>query len=113
MFARKPGKGITLEMYIRNTQVNKKKKKIIVYFVNSYVCLFIYNCIYVFCLHICLQITCVLKVQKRVSDETGVTDGFGPLCRGWGLNPGPLEEDLSDTVPFPQPHWQAFDDSFY
>jgi len=24
-FARKPGKGITLEMYIRNTQVNKKK----------------------------------------------------------------------------------------
>jgi len=28
MFARKPGKGITLEMYIRNTQVNKKKIKI-------------------------------------------------------------------------------------
>ena len=27
MFARKPGKGITLEMYIRNTQVNKKKRK--------------------------------------------------------------------------------------
>jgi len=27
MFARKPGKGITLEMYIRNTQVNKKKKQ--------------------------------------------------------------------------------------
>jgi len=27
MFARKPGKGITLEMYIRNTQVNKKEKK--------------------------------------------------------------------------------------
>jgi len=27
MFARKPGKGITLEMYIRNTQVNKKRKK--------------------------------------------------------------------------------------
>ena len=27
MFARKPGKGITLEMYIRNTQVNKKKEK--------------------------------------------------------------------------------------
>jgi len=27
MFARKPGKGITLEMCIRNTQVNKKKKK--------------------------------------------------------------------------------------
>jgi len=27
MFARKPGKGITLEMYIRNTQVNKKKMK--------------------------------------------------------------------------------------
>jgi len=27
MFAQKPGKGITLEMYIRNTQVNKKKKK--------------------------------------------------------------------------------------
>jgi len=27
MFARKPGKGITLEMYIRNTQVNKIKKK--------------------------------------------------------------------------------------
>jgi len=27
MFARKPGKGITLEMYIRNTQVNIKKKK--------------------------------------------------------------------------------------
>jgi len=26
MFARKPGKGITLEMYIRNTQVNKKKE---------------------------------------------------------------------------------------
>jgi len=26
MFARKPGKGITLEMYISNTQVNKKKK---------------------------------------------------------------------------------------
>jgi len=26
MFAWKPGKGITLEMYIRNTQVNKKKK---------------------------------------------------------------------------------------
>jgi len=26
MFARKPGKGITLEMYIRNTQVNNKKK---------------------------------------------------------------------------------------
>jgi len=25
MFAWKPGKGITLEMYIRNTQVNKKK----------------------------------------------------------------------------------------
>jgi len=25
MFAQKPGKGITLEMYIRNTQVNKKK----------------------------------------------------------------------------------------
>jgi len=25
MFARKLGKGITLEMYIRNTQVNKKK----------------------------------------------------------------------------------------
>jgi len=24
MFAQKPGKGITLEMYIRNTQVNKK-----------------------------------------------------------------------------------------
>jgi len=24
MFARKPGKGITLEMYIRNTEVNKK-----------------------------------------------------------------------------------------
>jgi len=28
MLARKPGKGITLEMYIRNTQVNKKKKKL-------------------------------------------------------------------------------------
>jgi len=28
MFARKPGKGITLEMYIRNTQVNKKINKI-------------------------------------------------------------------------------------
>jgi len=27
MFARIPGKGITLEMYIRNTQVNKKKSK--------------------------------------------------------------------------------------
>jgi len=27
MFAWKPGKGITLEMYIRNTQVNKKKKE--------------------------------------------------------------------------------------
>jgi len=27
MFARKPGKGITLEMYIRNTQVNKIKNK--------------------------------------------------------------------------------------
>jgi len=27
MFAQKPGKGITLEMYIRNTQVNKKKKE--------------------------------------------------------------------------------------
>jgi len=27
MFAWKPGKGITLEMYIRNTRVNKKKKK--------------------------------------------------------------------------------------
>jgi len=27
MFARIPGKGITLEMYIRNTQVNKKKKE--------------------------------------------------------------------------------------
>jgi len=27
MFARKPGKGITLEMYIRKTQVNKKKRK--------------------------------------------------------------------------------------
>jgi len=26
MFARKPGKGIILEMYIRNTQVNKKKR---------------------------------------------------------------------------------------
>jgi len=26
MFARKLGKGITLEMYIRNTQVNNKKK---------------------------------------------------------------------------------------
>jgi len=26
MFARKPGKGITLEMYIRNTQGNKKKE---------------------------------------------------------------------------------------
>jgi len=26
MFARNPGKGITLEMYIRNTQVKKKKK---------------------------------------------------------------------------------------
>jgi len=26
MFVRKLGKGITLEMYIRNTQVNKKKK---------------------------------------------------------------------------------------
>jgi len=25
MFARKPVNGITLEMYIRNTQVNKKK----------------------------------------------------------------------------------------
>jgi len=28
MFARKLGKGITPEMYIRNTQVNKKKKKV-------------------------------------------------------------------------------------
>jgi len=28
MFARKLGKGITLEMYIRNTQVNKKKKEL-------------------------------------------------------------------------------------
>jgi len=27
MFARIPGEGITLEMYIRNTQVNKKNKK--------------------------------------------------------------------------------------
>jgi len=26
MFARKPGKGITLKMYIRNTQVNNNKK---------------------------------------------------------------------------------------
>jgi len=29
MFARKPGKGITLEMYIRNTQVNKKISSLI------------------------------------------------------------------------------------
>jgi len=29
MFARKPGKGITLEMYIKNTQVNKKKKRVL------------------------------------------------------------------------------------
>jgi len=28
MFARKLGKGITLEMYIRNTQVNNNNKKI-------------------------------------------------------------------------------------
>jgi len=28
MFARIPGKGITLEMYIRNTQVNKKNIEI-------------------------------------------------------------------------------------
>jgi len=28
MFVWKPGKGITLEMYIRNTQVNKKKKSV-------------------------------------------------------------------------------------
>jgi len=28
MFARKPGKGITLEMYIRNTQVKKKNKQL-------------------------------------------------------------------------------------
>jgi len=27
MFARKPGKGITLEMYIRNTQVNNNNNK--------------------------------------------------------------------------------------
>jgi len=27
MFVQKPGKGITLEMYIRNTQVNKVKKE--------------------------------------------------------------------------------------
>jgi len=27
MFAGQPGKGITLEMYIRNTQVNNNKKK--------------------------------------------------------------------------------------
>jgi len=27
IFARKPGKGITLEMYIRNTQINKKNGK--------------------------------------------------------------------------------------
>jgi len=27
MFAWKPGNGITLEMYIRNTQVNNNKKK--------------------------------------------------------------------------------------
>jgi len=29
MFAWEPGKGITLEMYIRNTQVNKKKNSCI------------------------------------------------------------------------------------
>jgi len=27
MFAQKPGKGMTLEMYIRNTQVNNNNKK--------------------------------------------------------------------------------------
>jgi len=32
MFARKPGKGITLEMYIRNTQVNKKNYFICLHF---------------------------------------------------------------------------------
>jgi len=38
MFARKPGKGITLEMYIRNTQVNKKKEYLIlmIYFLNTW-----------------------------------------------------------------------------
>jgi len=30
MFARNPGKGITLEMYIRNTQVNKKKITLVI-----------------------------------------------------------------------------------
>jgi len=36
MFARKPGKGITLEMYIRNTQVNKKKKKFLLPIIGSF-----------------------------------------------------------------------------
>jgi len=37
MFARKPGKGITLEMYIRNTQVNNNNKK------ERAICKFIWN----------------------------------------------------------------------
>jgi hypothetical protein len=35
---------------------------------------------------------CIPACQKRASDPT--IDGYGPPCGCWGMNPGPLEEQI-------------------
>lgn len=55
-------------------------------------------CPCVFCLHVCLCITCVPSALGGhwIPWNTGVTDGCELLCVCWKLNLGPLQELLTD-----------------
>jgi hypothetical protein len=60
-----------------------------------------------FCLRASTDTMCMPGSPTRSEDSirfpgTGVTDGCGPECGYWELNPGPLESMLLTTELFPQ-----------
>lgn len=45
-----------------------------------YVCMYVFGVYGLFCLHVCLYITCVQCLGSFRYPGTGVTDNCGPLC---------------------------------
>lgn len=59
----------------------------------SFIFFFSDLCIWVLCLHICMYIICMFRVQKRVAGPgTIVTDSCILPCGCWELTQGPLQE---------------------
>lgn len=78
------------------------------------------NCVWAFCLHICLCTPCVWCLERQEEDiaslETGVTNGYLPWCGCWELRHGSVVKSqcwassllLQCTLCFLQSCWFCF-----